>query len=286
MLPATSVTDSANERLPPGRMCTLNSFERVAIMSIDTKAAAMKTKSSIQENSLCNQILVGTSGFAYKEWKGVFYPPELPAKKYLSYYAERFRTTEINNTFYRMPTAKLCEGWYAEVPEDFSFTLKLSQRITHFKRLKNVDDEMNFFLDSAAGLKEKLGPILVQLPPNFKKDTEVLEDFLAKFATKGKLAFEFRHESWFSDDVYDLLRKHKTTLGVVEKEEGEGPETSREVTGSFVYMRLRKGDYSKDEMLDWARWIKLQTVPVYCYLKHDERAPVLANDLLAALDDE
>jgi uncharacterized protein YecE (DUF72 family) len=246
----------------------------------------MKTKSSIQENSLCNQILVGTSGFAYKEWKGVFYPPELPAKKYLSYYAEHFRTTEINNTFYRMPTAKLCEGWYAEVPEDFSFTLKVSQRITHFKRLKNVDDEMNFFLDSAASLKEKLGPILVQLPPNFKKDTEVLEDFLAKFATKGKLAFEFRHESWFSDDVYDLLRKHKTTLGVVEKEEGEGPETSREVTGSFAYMRLRKGDYSKDEMLDWARWIKLQTVPVYCYLKHDERAPVLANDLLAALDDE
>ena len=96
------------------------------------------------------RILVGTSGFAYKEWKGSFYPEKLPAKKYLSYYAEHFPTTEINNTFYRMPTAKLCEGWYAEVPENFSFTLKLSQRITHFKRLKNVDDEMSFFLDSAA----------------------------------------------------------------------------------------------------------------------------------------
>jgi uncharacterized protein YecE (DUF72 family) len=229
------------------------------------------------------RILVGTSGFAYKEWKGIFYPDDLPAKKYLSFYAEHFRTTEINNTFYRMPTAKLCEGWYAEAPGDFSFTLKLSQRITHFKRLRNVDDEMSFFLDSAAGLKEKLGPILVQLPPNFKKDTEVLGDFLAKFASKGKLAFEFRHDSWFADEVYDLLREHKTTLGVVEKEEGEGPDTPREVTGSFVYMRLRKGDYSENEMADWAQWIHCQSVPVYCYLKHDERAPVLAKQLLEAL---
>jgi len=235
--------------------------------------------------SNANQILVGTSGFAYKEWKGSFYPSDLPAKKYLSYYAEHFRTTEINNTFYRMPTAKLCESWFAEVPDSFSFTLKLSQRITHFKRLKNIDDEMNFFLESAAGLKEKLGPILVQLPPNYKKDTDVLDGFLTTFATRAKLAFEFRHESWFADDVYDLLRKHNTTLGVVEKEEGEGPDTPREVTGSFVYVRLRKGAYSGEEMLDWARWIQSQSVPVYCYLKHDERAPILANELLAALDD-
>jgi uncharacterized protein YecE (DUF72 family) len=244
----------------------------------------MKTRTPPEESIATTRVFVGTSGFAYKEWKGSFYPEDLPAKKYLSYYGERFRTTEINNTFYRMPTAKLCERWYAEVPDDFSFTLKLSQRITHFKRLKNVDDEMNFFLESAAGLKEKLGPILVQLPPNYKKDVEVLDTFLTTFATKGKLAFEFRHESWFAEEVYDLLRKHKTTLGVVEKEEGEGPDTSREVTGSFVYMRLRKGDYTKDEMLDWARWIRSQSVPVYCYLKHDERAPILANELLAALN--
>jgi uncharacterized protein YecE (DUF72 family) len=244
----------------------------------------MKTRTPPEESIATTRVFVGTSGFAYKEWKGSFYPDDLPAKKYLSYYAEHFRTTEVNNTFYRMPTAKLCEGWYAEVPDDFSFTLKLSQRITHFKRLKNVDDEMNFFLESATGLKEKLGPILVQLPPNYKKDVEVLDAFLTTFATKGKLAFEFRHESWFADDVYDLLRKHETTLGVVEKEEGEGPDTPREVTGSFVYMRLRKGDYTKDETLDWARWIRSQSVPVYCYLKHDERAPILANELLAALN--
>jgi uncharacterized protein YecE (DUF72 family) len=243
----------------------------------------MKLKPSTEPPKGADRILVGTSGFAYKEWKGSFYPEKLPAKKYLSYYAEHFRTTEINNTFYRMPTAKLCEGWYAEVPEDFSFTLKLSQRITHFKRLKNVDDEMNFFLDSAAALKEKLGPILVQLPPNFKKDLEVLEAFLEKFAKQGRLAFEFRHASWFDDELFELLRKHRAVFGVVEKEESESGVTPREVTGPFVYMRLRKGDYSKDEMLEWARWIRVQTVPVYCYLKHDERAPVLAKQLLEAL---
>lgn len=242
-------------------------------------------KTSTEKTRTTAPILVGTSGFAYKEWKGIFYPPDLPAKKYLSYYAQQFRTTEINNTFYRMPTAKLCEDWYAEVPNDFHFTLKVSQRITHFKRLKNIDDEMNFFLESAAALKEKLGPLLVQLPPNFKKDTGVLEDFLVRFAAKGKLAFEFRHESWFADDVYDVLRRHKTTLGVVEKEAGEGPDAPREVTGSFVYMRLRKGEYSKDEMLDWAKWIRDQSIPVYCYLKHDESAPVLAKELLAALEE-
>lgn len=243
----------------------------------------MKSNLVTENSKAASRILVGTSGFAYKEWKGSFYPEKLPAKKYLSYYAEHFHTTEINNTFYRMPTPKLCEGWYAEVPDDFSFTLKLTQRITHFKRLKNVDDEMNYFLDCAANLKEKLGPILVQLPPNFKKDLEVLESFLEKFAKQAKLAFEFRHESWFDDELLKLLRKHKTAFGIVEKEEGESGVMLREVTGSFAYMRLRKGDYSKDEMLDWARWIKGQPVPVYCYLKHDERAPRLANQLLSAL---
>ncbi len=232
------------------------------------------------------QILVGTSGFAYKEWKGSFYPQDLSAKKYLSFYAEHFSTTEINNTFYRMPTAKLVEGWYAEVPDGFSFTLKVTQRITHFKRLKNVDEEMTFFLTSAAALKEKLGPILVQLPPNFKKDIAVLEDFLAKFASQARLAFEFRNDSWFDDELFELLRKHNTAFGIVEKGEGDkGMNAPREVTGPFVYMRLRKGEYTAEEMKEWARWMRGQTVPVYCYLKHDDRAPVLAKELLKALSE-
>ena len=234
---------------------------------------------------LPDNILVGTSGFAYKEWKGTFYPEKLPTKKYLSFYAENFRTTEINNTFYRMPTASLCEGWYGEVPDNFKFTLKLSQRITHFKRLKNIDSEMEYFLETASSLKEKLGPILVQLPPNFKQDLQALEDFLSKYAAKGKLAFEFRHASWFGDDLFELLRKYNSAFGVVEKEDaGDGLEVPREVTGSFVYMRLRKGDYTEDEMRNWAQWIKSQSVPVYCYLKHDDHAPVLAKQLVGALE--
>jgi uncharacterized protein YecE (DUF72 family) len=231
-------------------------------------------------------IYIGTSGFAYKEWKGLFYPDDLPQKKYLSFYAEHFRTTEINNTFYRMPTAKLCEGWYAEAPQGFQFTLKLSQRITHFKRLKNVDSEMEFFLGSAAMLKEKLASVLVQLPPNFKKDLAVLEDFLAGFAKQANLAFEFRHESWFDAELFDLLRRYNAAFGVVEKEEGEAGITPLEVTGPFVYMRLRKGSYTDDEMREWARWILSQTNPVYCYLKHDEQAPMLAGRLLEALGTE
>lgn len=232
------------------------------------------------------QILVGTSGFAYKEWKGSFYPEDLPARKYLSFYADHFSTTEINNTFYRMPTLKLVEGWYAEVPDGFSFTLKLTQRITHFKRLKNVDEEMNFFLTSAAGLKDKLGGILVQLPPNFKKDIAVLDEFLEKFTPRARLAFEFRNDSWFDHEVFELLRKYNAAFGVVEKGEGDkGMDAPREVTGPYVYMRLRKGEYTGEEMTEWARWMRSQTVPVYCYLKHDDRAPILANALLDALNE-
>jgi uncharacterized protein YecE (DUF72 family) len=183
-----------------------------------------------------------------------------------------------------MPTAKVTEGWYGEVPAGFSFTLKLSQRVTHFKRLKNVDSEMDFFLNSAAALKEKLGPILVQLPPNFKKDIGVLEDFLARFASRAMLAFEFRNASWFGEELFGLLNRYNSAFGVVEKEDGdEELETPREVTGSFVYMRLRKEEYESAELADWAGWILDQKVPVYCYLKHDERAPVLANNLLEAL---
>jgi len=234
-------------------------------------------------NEARRRILVGTSGFSYKEWRGIFYPEDLPARKYLSFYAGRFHTTEINNTFYRLPTVKLTEGWYAEVPDDFSFTLKLTQKITHFKKLRNVDEEMGVFLTAADALQSKLGPILVQLPPSFKKDVPALEDFAAKFSPGRKLAFEFRHQSWFDDEVFDLLRRHGCAFGVVETED-EGKKTPREVPGPFVYMRLRKGEYSPPELTDWADWIRGQDVDVYCYLKHDERAPVLAEELLAELD--
>jgi uncharacterized protein YecE (DUF72 family) len=228
-------------------------------------------------------IHVGTSGFSYTEWRVSFYPQDLSPKKFLSFYAQHFDTTEINNTFYRLPTAKLTQGWYAEVPDGFLFTLKVSQKITHIRRLKDADQEMEVFLTAAASLKEKLGPILVQLPPNFKKDTERLADFLARFASRGRLAFEFRNESWFSDDVYELLRKYNSALGVIEKEEGEGADAPREVTGPFVYIRLRKGEYTSTELSDWARWIRARKEEVFCYVKHDVKAPILGRNLLDAL---
>ncbi len=226
------------------------------------------------------KILIGTSGFSYPEWKGTFYPDDLPTKNYLSYYAEHFKTTEINNTFYRLPSRKTTEGWYESVPQDFSFTLKLTQKITHIRRLKGADSEMSVFLEGAAGLMEKMGPILVQLPPNFKKDTVVLEEFLRNYAKKGMLAIEFRHPSWFSDDTYQLLRTYDCSLGVVEAEETESVKV---VTGPFIYMRLRKGDYTNEELGVWADWIKSQNKDVYCYLKHDEKAPVLAKQLMLNL---
>lgn len=227
-----------------------------------------------------NRVFVGTSGFSYAEWRGIFYPNDLQPKSYLSYYSQHFPTTEINNTFYRIPSAKVTGGWYAQVPEDFSFTLKLSQRITHDKRLRDVDDEMGWFLNGASGLKEKLGPILVQLPPNFRKDLGLLEEFLAKYAAERMLAFEFRHDSWFVDDTFDLLRRHGTALGVVEADERAA---QRLVTGSFVYMRLRKTQYEARELGAWGDWIRQQTVSVYCYLKHDDLAPRLAKQLLEVL---
>lgn len=222
------------------------------------------------------RILIGTSGFSYKEWKGIFYPPDLPAKQYLSFYAKHFPTTEINNTFYRIPNAKMTSDWYGEVPQEFSFTLKLSQKITHIRRLKNVEQEMEWFLEAAAGLKEKMGPVLVQLPPNLKKDAALLEAFVSRYYSEAKLAFEFRHDSWYSDEIFDLLRKYRCAFGVVEAEERPA---LREVTGDFVYMRLRKGEYSEAELQDWAAWIRSRDTDVYCYLKHDEKAPVLAMQL-------
>jgi uncharacterized protein YecE (DUF72 family) len=231
------------------------------------------------------RVFVGTSGFAYPAWKPSFYPRDLPAKKFLSYYAQHFRTTEINNTFYRFPRVSVTEAWSAQVPAGFSFTLKLSQRVTHAHRLRDVDREMGWFLDGALALQEKLGAILVQLPPNLRKDVPLLESFTARHASHARLAFEFRHASWFADEVYDILRRHDCGLAVVEVEDGDELPLVREATGSLVYMRLRKGAYGADELAGWAHWIGAQRADVYCYFKHEDQGPALARRLLAALGD-
>src|ERR1043166_834559 len=155
---------------------------------------------------------VGTSGYNFPEWKGSFYPPKLPSAKWLEYYAQQLGTVEINYTFYRMPSAKTVAGWDAATPEGFTFVLKAPQRITHMARLRDIDDPLRFFLDTAKGLGPKLGPMLFQLPPNFKKDLVRLDSLLTRLPAGQRCALEFRHDSWFADDVYERLHAANAAL--------------------------------------------------------------------------
>ena len=157
-------------------------------------------------------LLVGTSGYSYKEWKGNFYPEKLPAKDMLAYYATRLPAVEINNTFYRLPQKTVLENWKDQVPENFRFSVKASQRITHFKRLNGVADETKYLLETAAALGERLGPVLFQLPPNMKKDLPRLEAFLQNLPADTKATWEFRHPTWLEDDVLELLSRHNQPL--------------------------------------------------------------------------
>src|SRR5216683_4317133 len=157
---------------------------------------------------------VGTSGYSYKEWKGNFYPEDLPAKEMLSYYSRRLPAVEINNTFYRLPQPSMIENWKAQVPAQFRFSIKATQRITHIKRLNNVADETKYLLETAALLEERLGVVLFQLPPNMKKDADRLKTFLDLLPADTRAAFEFRHETWFDDETFDLLRGKDCTLVV------------------------------------------------------------------------
>jgi uncharacterized protein YecE (DUF72 family) len=151
---------------------------------------------------------VGTSGYSYTPWRGSFYPEKLPQKQMLGYYAQRFSAVEINNTFYRMPTVSLVESWAGQAPGSFQFAVKAPQAITHFKRLKDATATVQQFVDVVSALKKRQGPLLFQLPSNFKKDLPRLEAFLGSFADKRKWAFEFRHQSWLDEEVFECLRSH------------------------------------------------------------------------------
>ena len=153
---------------------------------------------------------VGTSGYGYAKWKGRFYPAKLPKQEMLSFYASRFRSVEINSSFYKMPEAATLQEWASQVPAGFRFTFKAPQRITHYKRLRDVGELTTVFLQTVGVLKKRLGPLLFQLPPNFKKDVPRLQGFLALLKPSNRVAMEFRHASWFDDEVFALLRKHKT----------------------------------------------------------------------------
>jgi len=230
------------------------------------------------------QVAVGTSGFAYKEWKGSFYPADLKDADMLRFYAGRFRAVEINNTFYRMPTAKVLAGWAGQVPGEFTFVLKASQRITHQKRLKDAGEEVGYFTRTAATLGERLGPTLVQLPPNLKKDLPRLEAFLGLLPEGWRAAFEFRHASWHDDDVYALLRRHNQALCTADTDEAEAQIVP---TADWGYLRLRREAYGADTMASWAGQVRDQAWQVaYVFFKHEDQGagPALAAAFLEALE--
>jgi uncharacterized protein YecE (DUF72 family) len=226
------------------------------------------------------RVLVGTSGYAYKEWKGTFYPEDVPAEDMLSYYARQFDTVEVNNTFYRMPSKKNIAAWSAAVPDGFTFVLKASQKITHFARLQNAEDSVRYLCDTALQLGPKLGALLFQLPPNFKKDVDRLRAFLPALDQEVRCAFEFRHESWFAPDTYELLRSRNVGLCVADTETGTTP---LEPTADFGYLRLRDEGYESRDLADWARRVRDvdgRWKEAFVFFKHEEsgKGPALARE--------
>jgi uncharacterized protein YecE (DUF72 family) len=224
------------------------------------------------------RVLVGTSGYSYKEWKGPFYPKDLAEADFLRYYAERLATVEINNTFYRMPTEKLIEGWAKVVPETFTFALKAPQRITHIAKLQNAGDPTGVFARIAGTLGPRLGPLLFQLPPFLRKDVPRLRAFLESAPPSVRIAFEFRHASWFDDEVWDALRSRQAALCVAEGESIVSPVVA---TADWGYVRLRRDAYSDEVLSAWATTIRAQPwKEAFVYVKHDEGdAPSVAKRL-------
>lgn len=230
------------------------------------------------------RVLVGTSGFSYPAWRGRFYPDDLPAKDMLSFYARAFGTVEINHTFYRLPTPALLLGWARQTPADFRFALKAPQRITHQLRLRDAGEVTLQFCAAAARLGRKLGPLLFQLPPYLRFDAERLEGFLAGLPPRLEPAFEFRSDTWFNDETYAVLSRHRAALCIADSETLGTPPVA---TAPFGYLRLRREDYGERELDAWAervretgRWKR-----VYVYFKHEDaaRGAALARDFVARL---
>lgn len=213
-------------------------------------------------------LYVGTSGYSYKEWKGIFYPESLPAKQMLRYYGGRFRTVEINNTFYRLPKASTLEGWAGEVPADFKFALKASRRITHIQRLKDTEDLVSYLFEAAGVLKDRLGPLLFQLPPYLKKDVSRLQGFLELLPDRRRAAFEFRHQSWFDDEVFGLLHAHGVALCIADAD--DDLDVPFKATGDWGYLRLRRAGYGDTALKTWAKKVREQGWrDVFVFFKHE-----------------
>lgn len=230
-------------------------------------------------------IYVGTSGYNYPEWRGTFYPEGCPAKKMFEFYAGHFRTVEINATFYRMPTQKITTGWLEQAPPGFRYALKAPKQITHIKRLKDCGDPLAFFCDSARVLGGHLGPLLFQLPPNFRADLSRLEGFLKLLPSDVMAAVEFRHESWLTEDTYTLLRAYRAALCIVDFGDTSTP---MQATAAHGYLRLRDEGYGPADLERWAVEVLTHTASwpdTYVFFKHEEqgKGPEFAKAFLEIL---
>ena len=231
-------------------------------------------------------VRIGTSGWNYPEWKGSFYPSDMKPAGMLAYYAERFSTVEVNNTFYRMPTVKAVEGWAAAVPARFTFVLKAPQRITHFARLRDVDDAVRFFCDTARLLGPTLGPLLFQLPPSFNVDAGRLADLLALLPPEVRAAFEFRNPTWFTDEVYTRLAARNAALCIADNDDGATPAVA---TADWGYLRLRATGYADDDLSGWLatmRRVGERWHDAFVFFKHEEAGtgPALGARLAGLLE--
>ena len=225
-------------------------------------------------------LYAGTSGYSYKEWKGSFYPENISAKDMLAYYATHFQAVELNNTFYRLPQPGMVEGWKAQVPENFRFTMKAPQSVTHFRRLKDAGWVTRSMLKTVSALKDRLGAVLFRMPEDMEKDVRRLETFLKELPADTRTAFEFRHPSWFDDEVLALLRSQNRALCVSDRD--EMPTNHIDKTADWGYVRLRRVKYSKSDLTKWIKRVEAQDwKDTFVFFKHDDEAtgPKLATQL-------
>ena len=227
------------------------------------------------------KLWVGTSGYSYKAWLGNFYPERLAAKEMLRFYASRLPAVEINNTFYRLPKESVLQSWAEQVPAEFSFVLKAPQRITHQKRLKDAESEVEYLFRVATVLGSHTGAVLFQLPPYLRKNLPILQNFLAILPADRAVAFEFRHASWFDDEVFGCLREHNRALCMAEMDETESANLIS--TATWGYVRLRRSEYSHADLMSWKERILAQPWDhAYVFFKHEDEGigPRLAGEFL------
>ncbi len=237
----------------------------------------------MSDSSTIGKLYIGTSGWSYKHWRGVFYPEDLPQSKWLGFYAKHFSTVEINNSFYRLPKRETFKSWKDKTPSGFVFAVKASRYITHVKKLKDVDEAWERFFYNALALGEKLGPVLFQFPASWHANAERLAGFLSILPDGYRYAFEFRNESWFNDGIYSLLEKKKAALAIADSPQWP---LVLETTAPFTFIRMHGGrilyasDYSAKELSEWAQKVAgylNRRLDVYVYFNNDAHGYAVKN---------